>query len=200
MHDKIVIIDFGSQLTQLIARRVREVGVYSEIVPVARAADALAAVRPKGVILSGGPASVVDPGAPLAPPLYPTSVLFVPGGGGAWTMRFSRDEAIARGPTKVGGGGVLCGLWGGVDSAVPAVLVHEAIGDQLTCVLVDHGLLRLGEADQVVALFRHSYNIPLIRVDAAPKFTAALAGIDDPERKRKIIGALFIDAFEAEAT
>jgi GMP synthase (glutamine-hydrolysing) len=99
----------------------------------------------------------------------------------------------------VGGGRVICGLSGGVDSAVAAVLIHEAIGEQLNCVFVDHGLLRLGEADRVVALFRESYNIPLVHVKAEAMFLEALAGIDDPEAKRKTIGKLFIDVFEAEA-
>jgi GMP synthase (glutamine-hydrolysing) len=99
----------------------------------------------------------------------------------------------------VGKSRVVCGLSGGVDSAVAAVLIHEAIGAQLTCIFVDHGLLRLGEADEVVSLFRSHYNIPLVRVDAGETFLAALAGVSDPERKRKIIGNLFIDVFEGEA-
>jgi GMP synthase (glutamine-hydrolysing) len=313
MHDKILIIDFGSQVTQLIARRVREVGVYSEIVPFGRAAAALAELHPKGVILSGGPASVIDPAAPSAPPsLYQSGIpvlgicygeqvmakqlggevegghhrefgraelhvtdncaLFagvwhkgerypvwmshgdrvtalppgfrivgtsahapvaaiaddvrhfygaqfhlevmhtphgpallrnfvrnIAGCRGDWTMRVFKEEAIAKVRAQVGTGRVICGLSGGVDSAVAAVLVHQAVGAQLTCVLVDHGLLRLGEAQQVVALFRDSYNIPLVRINAQQEFMAALAGIDDPERKRKTIGKLFIDVFEAEA-
>ena len=94
---------------------------------------------------------------------------------------------------------VICGLSGGVDSAVAAVLIHEAIGDQLTCVFVDHGLMRQGEADEVVSLFRGHFNIPLAHVDAADEFLQALAGVEDPEAKRKTIGKLFIDVFEAEA-
>jgi len=313
MHDKILIIDFGSQVTQLIARRVREEGVYSEIVPFENAQSAFAALRPKGIILSGGPASAIERGAPLAPPsLYQAGVpilgicygeqamahqlggqvegdhhrefgraeveviddckLFdgvwqkgerypvwmshgdrvtrVPTGfrivatsanapiaaiaddergfyatqfhlevvhtphGAAllrnfvrhiagcrddWTMRAFRSEAIARIRAQVGDGRVICGLSGGVDSAVAAVLIHEAIGAQLTCVLVDHGLLRLGEARKVIALFRDSYNIPLVHVEAQDAFLAALAGLDEPEAKRKAIGKLFIDVFEAEA-
>src|SRR3954463_4252141 len=97
---------------------------------------------------------------------------------GDWTLRAFKEEAIARIRAQVGKAGVICGLSGGVDSAVAAVLIHEAIGDQLTCVLVDHGLLRLGEAEQVAALFRHSYNIPLIRVDAREQFVGALAHLD----------------------
>src|SRR5690348_1564216 len=312
-HDKILIIDFGSQVTQLIARRVREEGVYCEIVPFQKAAEAFARLKPKGVILSGGPASVLDDGAPLAPPelyragvpilgicygeqamahqlggtveaghhrefgraevevtadvplfegvwekgeKYPVwmshgdrvtkpppgfravgtspnapiaiiadeerrfyatqfhlEVVHTPHGAallrnfvrniakcsGDWTMRAFRDEAIAKIRRQVGKARVICGLSGGVDSAVAAVLIHEAIGEQLTCVFVDHGLLRLGEAEKVVSLFRDSYNIPLVHVEAEDLFLKALAGVTDPEGKRKTIGRLFIDVFDAEA-
>ena len=312
-HDKILIVDFGSQVTQLIARRVREEGVYSEIVPYQRADEALRRMQPKGVILSGGPASVLDNDAPLAPqsvfeagvpvlgicygeqamaqqlggkvegghhrefgraeikvtessPLidgvwekggnYPVwmshgdrvtvlpegfrsiasapnapiamiadearkfyatqfhlEVVHTPHGAailrnfvrkiaGAkadWTMRAFKDEAIDKIRQQVGKARVLCGLSGGVDSAVAAVLLHQAIGDQLICVFVDHGLLRLAEAEKVLALFRGTYNIPLVHVDASEQFLKALAGVEDPEEKRKIIGKLFIDVFEAEA-
>jgi GMP synthase (glutamine-hydrolysing) len=313
MHDKILIIDFGSQVTQLIARRVREEGVYCEIVPFNKADAAFAAMKPKGVILSGGPASVLDKDAPLAPPAiyqagvpvlgicygeqamarqlggevegghhrefgraevevtaesalfdgvwrkgerYPVwmshgdrvtrlptgfravgtsanapiaiiaddarkfyatqfhlEVVHTPHGAallrnfvrniagcrGDWTMRAFKDEAIEKIRAQVDRGRVICGLSGGVDSAVAAVLIHEAIGEHLTCVFVDHGLLRLGEARKVVALFRDSYNIPLVHVEAGNLFLDALAGVDDPEVKRKTIGKLFIDVFEAEA-
>src|SRR5262249_20659257 len=313
MHDRILIVDFGSQVTQLIARRVREQGVYCEIAPFQKARGAVAEVKPRAVILSGGPASVHDPDRPLPPvefygtgvPVlgicygeqamahqlggavegghhrefgraevevtedcalfdgvwrkgerYPVwmshgdrvtrlpagfrsvgtspnapiaviadeqrkfyatqfhlEVLHTPHGAallrnfvrniagcpGHWTMRAFRDEAIEKIRLQVGQGRVICGLSGGVDSAVAAVLIHEAIGDQLTCVFVDHGLLRLGEGERVVALFRDSYNIPLVHVQAADMFLKALAGVDDPEHKRKTIGKLFIDVFEAEA-
>ncbi len=312
-HDKILIVDFGSQVTQLIARRVREEKVYCEIVPFQKADEAFKALRPKGVILSGGPASVLDPGAPLAPaaiydagvpvlgicygeqamaaqlggvvegghhrefgraevlvteetPLfegvwrkgerYPVwmshgdrvtrlpegfrvvgtspnapiamiaderrkfyatqfhlEVVHTPHGAalirnfvrkiagckGDWTMRAFKEEAIEKIRAQVGKGRVICGLSGGVDSAVAAVLLHEAIGEQLTCVFVDHGLLRLAEGEKVVALFRDSYNIPLVHVEAEALFLDALAGVTDPELKRKTIGKLFIDVFEAEA-
>ncbi|HZP76803.1 MAG TPA: glutamine-hydrolyzing GMP synthase [Pseudolabrys sp.] len=313
MHDKILIVDFGSQVTQLIARRVREEGVYSEIVPFQKAAEAFAAMKPRGVILSGGPASVHEANAPLAPktiydagvpvlgicygeqamaqqlggkvegghhrefgraeveivdnsPLlegvwtkgerYPVwmshgdrvtalppgfrvlgisqnapiamigddvrkfyatqfhlEVVHTPHGAallrnfvrkivgcsGDWTMRAFKEEAIEKIRKQVGNGRVICGLSGGVDSAVAAVLIHEAIGDQLTCVFVDHGLLRLAEGEKVAALFRGHYNIPLVHVEAEDMFLKALAGIDEPEQKRKIIGKLFIDVFEQEA-
>jgi GMP synthase (glutamine-hydrolysing) len=313
LHDKVLIIDFGSQVTQLIARRVREEKVYCEIVPYQKAEEAFRAMQPKAVILSGGPASVLDKDAPLAPkaiydagvpvlgicygeqamaqqlggkvegghhrefgraevevvadsPIfegvwrkgekYPVwmshgdrvtklpegfkvlgkaqnspisiigdddrkfyatqfhlEVVHTPHGAallrnfvrkvagltGDWTMRAFKDEAIEKIRKQVGKGRVICGLSGGVDSAVAAVLIHEAIGEQLTCVFVDHGLLRLAEAEKVVTLFRDSYNIPLVHVDASETFLKALAGVEDPEQKRKTIGRLFIDVFDAEA-
>src|ERR1700730_5883763 len=312
-HDKILIIDFGSQVTQLIARRVREEGVYCEIVPFGRAEQAFREMAPKGIILSGGPASVLDRDAPLAPQAiydaglpvlgicygeqamahqlggevegghhrefgraevevtklsalyegvwhvgerYPVwmshggrdtglangcevtgtsknapiamiadegrkfyaaqfhlEVMHTPHGAallrnfvrriaacrGDWTMRAFKDEAIDKIRAQVGKGKVICGLSGGVDSAVAAVLIHEAIGEQLTCVFVDHGLLRLGEGAKVVALFRDHYNIPLVHVEAETMFLDKLEGVSDPETKRKIIGGLFIDVFDAEA-
>ncbi|MGO9005203.1 MAG: glutamine-hydrolyzing GMP synthase [Beijerinckiaceae bacterium] len=312
-HDKVLIVDFGSQVTQLIARRVREAGVYCEIAPFQKAEAAFLDLGPKAVILSGGPASVLDQGSPRAPqvifssgvpilgicygeqvmaaqlggkvvagdnrefgrseieileesPLFegvwgkgerhqvwmshgdavaalpagfrrlatsehaPIAVIGddarryyavqfhlevvhtpdgakilanfvkkVAGLNSDWTMGAFRAEAIAAIRQKVGKGRVLCGLSGGVDSAVAALLIHEAIGENLVCVFVDHGLLREGEAAQVVSLFRGHYNIPLHHVEAADVFVAALSGVSDPEAKRKIIGALFIETFEREA-
>jgi GMP synthase (glutamine-hydrolysing) len=313
MTDTVLIIDFGSQVTQLIARRVREQGVYSEIVPFNRAEDALARLRPRAVILSGGPASVTEMGTPRAPDwvfksglpvlgicygeqtmvaqlggdvegghhrefgraeleitgktalfegvwtpgqryqvwmshgdrvtrlpdgfevvgvsqgapfaaiadekrkLYAVQfhpeVVHTPDGAklignfvhriagvpGDWSMRHFRSAEIEKIRAQVGKGRVICGLSGGVDSAVAAVLIHEAIGDQLTCIFVDHGLMRLNEAQEVVSLFRGHYNIPLVHVDASDLFLGALAGVSDPEQKRKTIGRLFIEVFEAEA-
>jgi GMP synthase (glutamine-hydrolysing) len=312
-HDKILIVDFGSQVTQLIARRVREEGVYSEIVPFQKAEAAFREMKPKAVILSGGPASVLDKDAPATPmaifnagvpvlgicygeqtmaqqlggiveaghvrefgratlevtddcalfdgvwqkggrydvwmshgdrvtklpdgfravaraqgsPIsviaddarkfyamqFHPEVVHTPDGAkllrnfvrkvagftGDWTMRAFREEAIEKIRSSVGKSRVICGLSGGVDSAVAAVLIHEAIGDQLTCVFVDHGLLRLNEAETVVDLFRHHYNIPLVHVDASKQFLGELEGVTDPEVKRKTIGRLFIDVFEQEA-
>ena len=313
MTDTILILDFGSQVTQLIARRIREAGVYSEIAPFNRAEEAIARLRPKALVLSGGPASVLDADSPLPPTsiydlgvpilgicygeqaiahqlggrvegehnrefgraflevvapstifdgvwklgerhqvwmshgdrvaalpegfavvgrsenapfamianeerkIYATQfhleVAHTPDGGkllanfahriagcaGDWTMAAFRDQAIARIRAQVGNGRVICGLSGGVDSAVAAVLIHEAIGDQLTCVFVDHGLLRAGEAEEVVDLFRGHYNIPLVHADRSKLFLDALAGVTDPEVKRKTIGRLFIDVFDEEA-
>ena len=119
---------------------------------------------------------------------------------GDWTMAAFRQEAIDRIRAQVGAGKVICGLSGGVDSSVAAVLIHEAIGDQLTCVFVDTGLLRKDEAKQVVELFRGHYNIPLIHVDASAEFLSALAGLDEPEAKRKAIGRTFIEVFDREAS
>jgi GMP synthase (glutamine-hydrolysing) len=118
---------------------------------------------------------------------------------GDWTMAAYRDEQIAKIREQVGDAKVICGLSGGVDSSVAAVLIHEAIGDQLTCVFVDTGLMRKGEADQVTTLFREHYNIPLVHVDASKEFLGELAGISDPETKRKTIGRVFIEVFDREA-
>ena len=314
-HDRILIIDFGSQVTQLIARRLRENGVYCEIHPFNRVnGEFLIGYAPKGIILSGSPASAntetspratpeifdlgvpilgicygeqticaqlggdveqsdhkefgrarlkvtkpcalfdgvwqvgaeyqvwmshgdrvnaipdgfdvvaTSPGAPFAAIAdverqifavqFHPEVVHTPDGAkllrnfthkiiglnGDWTMAAFRDEAILQIREQVGDRRVICGLSGGVDSSVAAVLLHEAIGDQLTCVFVDTGLMRAGEGEEVVRLFRDSYNIPLIHVESEDLFLGKLAGVDDPERKRKIIGATFIDVFDEEAS
>ena len=127
-------------------------------------------------------------------------VRHVCGAAGDWTMAGYRQAKIADIRAQVGlDGRVICGLSGGVDSAVAAVLIHEAIGERLTCVYVDHGLMRLGESEQVIGLFRGSYNIPLVHVQAETLFLNGLKGLTDPEAKRKFIGKTFIDVFEAEA-
>lgn len=311
--DKVLIVDFGAQYTQLIARRVREAGVYSEIVPFDKAEAALKPVPPKAIILSGGPASVHEAGTPQLPPsvvnagvpilgicygeqamvaalggqvegghtrefgraeleivadtplfdgvwrqgerpqvwmshgdrvtklpsgfravavssgapfaaiaddarkLYGVQfhpeVVHTPDGAklianfvrsiagcpGDWSMARFREAEVARIRSQVGRGRVICGLSGGVDSAVAALLINEAIGEQLTCIFVDHGLLRENEAREVVDLFRGHYNIPLIAVDASARFLAALKGVTDPEAKRKTIGRLFVEVFDEEA-
>jgi len=312
-HDRILIIDFGSQVTQLIARRVRESGVYSEIVPFQNAEKALEEMNPKAVILSGGPASVIGENTPRAPQavfergipvlgicygqmtmveqlggtieapdhrefgrayvdvqgesnifdgvwkqgdreqvwmshgdrvikipegfkvigtsegapfaaiadearkfygfMFHPEVVHTPHGAalirnfthniagckGDWSMGTFREEAIATIRKQVGQGRVICGLSGGVDSSVVAVLLHEAIGDQLTCVFVDTGMMRTAEADEVVTMFRDHYNISLVHSESQDLFLGKLDGVSDPETKRKIIGATFIDVFEEEA-
>ena len=308
-HETLLIIDFGSQVTQLIARRVRECGVYCEIHPFTKADEAIARLKPKAVILSGSPHSVIDQGPRIDAQLFALNlpvfgicygeqlmcellggkveaghdrefgraeidlvkpspifkglsaketvwmshgdrVTAIPDGfeviavsegapfaaianearklyavqfhpevvhtargtdmirnflfeisgfTGDWSMASFREEQVAKIRAQVGEGKVICGLSGGVDSSVAAVLIHEAIKEQLTCVFVDTGLLRKDEATQVVSLFRDHYNIPLIHVDAKDMFLGALAGVSDPEVKRKTIGKLFIDVFDAEA-
>jgi GMP synthase (glutamine-hydrolysing) len=312
-QNTVLIIDFGSQVTQLIARRVRETGCYCEIVPFNKADAAIDQLNPRAIILSGGPASVTDAGSPRAPQrvfdlgvpilsicygqqttavqlggtvegghaaefgradieirehsalfdgiwqvggrypvwmshgdrvtklpagftvkassenapfaiasneqrkIYTTmfhpEVVHTPDGAklianfvhkvaglkGDWDMAHVRSAQIARIKAQVGTGRVISGLSGGVDSAVASVLIHEAIGAQLTCIFVDHGLLRQDEGEEVVRLFRETYNIPLVHVDAREMFLTALAGVSDPEQKRKIIGGLFIDVFDTEA-
>jgi GMP synthase (glutamine-hydrolysing) len=313
-HQRLLIVDYGSQVTQLIARRVRESGVYCEVHPYDKIDAAfLQGFSPAAVILSGGPASVHEAQSPQADPAlfalgapvlgicygemaicqalggaveggrdrefgradiviqrespllaglgevgarepvwmsHGDKIVAVPDGfavvatsegspfaviadearriyglqfhpevahtprgalilrnfthriaglKGDWTMAAFRTEAVARIKAQVGQGRVICGLSGGVDSSVAAILIHEAIGEQLTCVFVDTGLLRAGEADQVVSLFRGHYNIPLIHVDASEDFLGALKGVSDPERKRKTIGRLFIEVFDREA-
>ncbi len=311
--ERVLILDFGSQVTQLIARRLRESGVYCEIWPFNADPARIEAWRPRAIILSGGPASVTAPESPRAPAVvfemglpvlgicygqqlmcaqlggvvegsghqefgrafvdvtadcslfdgiwapgareqvwmshgdrvtrlppgfrsvassegapfavivdearrfygvqFHPEVVHTPHGAallrqfthgvaglhGDWTMAEFRHSQIARIRAQVGGGRVICGLSGGVDSAVAAVLIHEAIGDQLTCIFVDHGLLRRGEAEQVERTFRDRFNIRLVHRDAAALFFDALEGVTDPEAKRKTIGGLFIDVFEEEA-
>ncbi|MGO8867261.1 MAG: glutamine-hydrolyzing GMP synthase [Alphaproteobacteria bacterium] len=314
MTDRVLILDFGSQVTQLIARRVRESGVYCEIQPYNRVTvESLAAFAPKAIILSGGPASLTEASSPRAPAavfalgvpvlgicygfqamcqqlggevqhsehqefgrafvevtgdsvlsegvwkkgerqqvwmshgdrvvrlppgfravgvsegapyamtaddtrrfygvMFHPEVVHTPHGAdllrnftqkvagcaGDWSMAAFRQQAVGRVRAQVGKARVVCGLSGGVDSGVAAVLIHEAIGERLDCIFIDHGLLRAGEREEVERLFRGHYNIPLVVRDASVLFLERLAGVDDPESKRKIIGATFIDVFEEEA-
>ncbi|QHI95418.1 glutamine-hydrolyzing GMP synthase [Aristophania vespae] len=312
-EDRILILDFGSQVTQLIARRVRESGVYCEIWPFTANDEKIKAFNPRGIILSGSPASVHDEKAPQIPsavfalnrPIlgicygqqalcqklggkvethehrefgrafitvaeecslfhglwavgnreqvwmshgdrvtslppgfkavaysegapfaiiadesrkiygvqFHPEVVHTPHGAalirnfthdvagcsGSWTMAGFRDLEIERIREQVGDGKVICGLSGGVDSSVAAKLIHEAIGDQLTCIFVDPGILRSGEADEVVRTFRDEFNIKLVHRDASDLFLGELAGVTDPEIKRKTIGRLFVEVFEEEA-
>ncbi|MFL5896286.1 MAG: glutamine-hydrolyzing GMP synthase [Thermoleophilaceae bacterium] len=310
-QQEVLVLDFGGQYSQLIARRVRECGVFSELLPHSVPVDEIRRRQPRGLILSGGPASVYADGAPAlrpellelgipvlgicygmqamvlelggrvegaevgefgrsrltvhehgrllrdlpaeqscwmshrdtvyeAPPGFtalasstesPVAALEDPARGlygiqfhpevahtpygtdvlrrflddvcGCsmdWSAASVIDEQVARIREQVGNGRVICGLSGGVDSSVAALLVHRAIGDQLTCVFVDHGLMRKNEGDQVVAAFRDHFHVPLVAVDARDRFLERLAGVVDPETKRKIIGAEFIRVFEEEAT
>ena len=309
-HQTIVVLDFGSQYTQLIARRLRELSVYSEIWPHDTPAEKIRALRPVGIILSGGPKSVRDPGAPKCDPEVfrlgsPTlgicygmqlmadslggrvepapqrefghaavkiadksslfagvpdeirvwashgdfvaaapvgfsvvatsanapiaamsdpsrelfALLFHPevvhtergleilrnfaygicGCTGDWTMKSFVEEATAKIRAQVGDGRVVCGLSGGVDSTVAAMIIHRAIGDKLTCIFVDNGVLRQDEASQIRRRFER-LKLPLVSVDASQLFLERLAGVTDPEAKRKIIGGTFIDVFEQEAS
>ena len=312
-HDRVLILDFGSQITQLIARRLREMNVFCEIWPHTASDDRIRAFQPRAIILSGGPDSVTDGNSPRAPgAVFDTCVpvlgicygqqtmchqlggdvstsdhqefgratlrvtgdcalfhgLWAPGREeqvwmnhgdrvtrlpqgfrpvgesegapfaaiadddrhyygvqfhpeavqtehgaallrnfthrvagcrGDWTMADFKQTQLARIRAQVGRGRVICGLSGGVDSSVAAALIHEAIGDQLTCIFVDSGLMRMNEADEVVHTFRDRFNIALVHRDASDLFFASLEGVTDPEAKRRAIGGVFIDVFEQEA-
>ena len=308
--DEVIVLDYGGQYSQLIARRVRECGVFSELLPHHVGAQEVARRRPRGVILSGGPASVYAEGAPplerellelgvpvlgicygmqlialalggdvqgaevgefgrsqltvhdtgrllagtpaeqscwmshrdtvFAPPpgfdalasstaspvaafeatdrgiygiQFHPEVVHTPYGQqvldtflkeicgceASWSAASVIEDQIERIRAQVGDGRAICGLSGGVDSSVAALLVHRAIGDRLTCVFVDHGLMRKNEGEQVISAFRDHFKVPLVAVDAADRFLSRLAGVSDPERKRKLIGAEFIRVFEEEA-
>ena len=313
-NDRILILDFGSQVTQLIARRIRESGVYCEIYPYMKWKEGIDVIKPLGIILSGGPASVIEESSPqvarevldynvpilgicygqqtlcsqlggkvensskrefgranieiiedskffhgfdksnLNEPVWMShgdkvskipegfkviaksenapfaaisneekqiygvqfhpEVVHTPNGSkmlknfthlicgcdGDWTIESFKSVAIERIKNQVGSGRVVCGLSGGVDSSVAAVLLHQAIGDQLTCIYVDTGLMRENETQEVVDMFKGHFNIPLVHVDASEAFLNDLNGVSDPEKKRKIIGSKFIDIFDAEAS
>src|SRR5437868_6093459 len=217
--DSVLVIDYGAQYAQLIARRVRECKVFSEILPHDVSIEEIRKRRPRGLILSGGPMSVYAPGAPAVNPAFFDLSIPVLGicyglrgidllknflyeaadARPSWTRVSIIEEAIKEIREKVGGEQIICGLSGGVDSAVAAVLVHKAVGDQLTCVFVDHGLLRADEPEQVEETFRRLFNINLIHVKAQDRFLAKLAGVTDPELKRRAIGEEFIRVFEEVA-
>src|SRR5437667_24683 len=212
-HCRILIVDFGAQYTQLIARRLRELHVYCEIHPYDVGDDFIRAFAPRGIVLSGGPNSVTEGHTPRAPAAVwsqgvpvlgicygmQTMAVQLGGCGADWTMHAYVPEAIARIRAQVGGDEVLLGLSGGVDSSVAAALIHQAIGDQLTCVFVDHGLLRQNEAEQVLDTFERNFGVRVIHVDAGAEFLAALEGVEDPEQKRRVIGRLFVEVFQREA-
>jgi GMP synthase (glutamine-hydrolysing) len=210
----VVVLDFGGQYNQLIARRVRELSVYSEILPYDSSLEEIRGKNPKAIILAGGSASVhpgiLELGVPVLELDYDSmnintvgnslrSFLFeVAGLKGDWQMSDFIAETIADIKDKVGDKKVLCGLSGGVDSSVAAVLVHKAVGEQLVCVYVDTGLMRKGESEQVIKTFQEQMKMNLVFVPAADRFLKRLQGVTDPERKRKIIGEEFIRVFEEE--
>lgn len=233
--ERILVLDFGSEYTQLIARKVRQAGVYCEVHPFDMDEAALRAFAPRGVILSNDPAAepLVDNPQPVAA-LYGLAVPVLSVGytpdnlpaevqraaayddavtpdlvrqfvvqdcacSAQWTPTNIIEDAIAKVRAQVGDRQVLLGLSGGVDSSVVAALLHRAIGDQLTCVFVDHGLMRLHEGDQVMRMFAENMGVKVIRVDAEQRFLDLLKGVNDPEEKRKIIGRTFIEVFDEEA-
>src|SRR5438067_9230079 len=183
-HQLVVVLDFGSQYTQLIARRIREQSVYCEIHPYTAASE-IARLNPIGIVLSGGPNSVYEEGAPtISPELYARGIPIL---GICFGAQVGED------------GRVICGLSGGVDSSVAAALIHRAIGDRLTCIFVDNGVLRRGEREQVAVIFRDHFHVDLRVIDAEDRFLDRLADVTDPEKKRKIIGNEFIAVFEEQA-
>ena len=198
----IAIFDYGSQYTQLIARRIREMEVYSEIIRCDTAAETLRENPPAGIILSGGPCSVFEEGAPTVDPAVfelGVPVLGVCGCARDWKLTTWVEDAVERMRREIGDDEVVLGLSGGVDSSVAAVLLHRAIGPRLHCIFVDNGLLRHREAEEVETMFRKNLGLDLTVVRAADRFYAALKGIEDPEAKRKTIGRVFIDVFAEEA-
>ena len=208
MHQLIIILDFGGHFSHTVARRVRGLQIFCEVKPHTTPVADLKAMNPAGIILAGehefeetgAPVFCIDPGeldlraGELAGFLKDTC-----GCTGDWTMGDYVEQEIARLKEKIGGGKVICGLSGGVDSMVSAVMVHRAVGKQLTCILVDHGLLRKDEADSVEHICREKFGMNFVRVNAQDEFLSKLAGVVDPEEKRKIIGETFIRVFERES-
>ncbi|HBK84704.1 MAG TPA: GMP synthase (glutamine-hydrolyzing) [Firmicutes bacterium] len=210
----VVVVDFGGQQAQLIARRIRALHVYSEVWPHNTAWERYQAVKPQALIVCGSThggeqldSRVLELGIPvlevstagLNPEDLKNFLFQVAGCRGDWSMTNFIDEAVAEIKAQVGDATVICGLSGGIDSAVAAVLVHKAVGKQLTSIFVDQGLMRQGEAEEVVEVFGRQMQMQLVAVDARKRFLDALAGVADPEQKRKIIGTEFIRVFEAEA-
>jgi len=211
-HEQLLIVDFGSQVTKLIARRVRESGVYIPVLGICYGQQTMCAQLGGSVEASDeqefGRADLEITGeSPLFEGLAKENGATIlknfthqiAGFKGDWTMAAFKGEMISAIQAQVGQGKVICGLSGGVDSSVAAILIHQAIGEQLTCVYVDTGMMRKGESEQVTSLFRDHYDINLIHVDASEEFLGLLEGVSDPEQKRKIIGGTFIDIFEREA-
>src|SRR5438445_436045 len=186
----VLVLDFGAQYAQLIARRVREAHVYSEIVPFDEPVDAIAARRPAGLILYGVQFHPEVAHTPRGLDVLKRFLYEACGLLPEWTPTNVIERATSRIRLQVGEARAICALSGGVDSAVAALLVHKAIGKNLTCVFVDTGLMRSGEADQVVGTFGQHFQVPLVHVDRSGQFLAGLAGVEDPERKRRIIGEL----------
>lgn len=223
-EEKIIVIDFGGKSSQLVARKVRELGVYCEILPCDRSIDQKDKEGVAGLIMAidscdldgkspdslchGDILELDVPKMQLNPESSQTEegedtlkkfIYDTCGCTGDWNSANFVERSIERIRSEVGDGKVVCGLSGGVDSSVAAVLVHQAIGDQLTCIFVDHGLLRKDEGEEVVSFFQEQFNLNVIRVDAQDRFLTPLEGVIDPEAKRKIIGEEFIRVFEEEA-
>lgn len=208
---RILVLDFGSLHAQAAARKVRELGVFSEIVPGSAMAQAVRR-EPRGVITAGMISKRVreELAQSRVPVLHLGSgsvqlevlesfLTEACGSERTWTMESFLPQAVEKIRGQVGTGRVICGLSGGVDSSVAAVLVHRAVGEQLTCIYVDHGLMRAGESEQIVETFQNQFGIPLIYVQAQDRFLQKLQGVEDPEKKRKIIGTEFIQVFADEA-
>lgn len=213
--DTVLIVDGGGAGARHVARRVRHLNVYCEVVPLGSAARRIREKKPRGVIVVGAgeppaPEILEGAGAPVLTISSAAATAVIDeelrrflfddcGCSGSWTMESFIEQAVADIRSQVGTGRVVAGLSGGVDSAVAAALVHRAVGDQLVCIFVDHGLLRKGEAEQVVKTFRDRFGMQLVAVDARQRFLDTLAGVTEPEAKRKIIGEQFIRIFEEEA-
>ncbi|MDD2422416.1 MAG: glutamine-hydrolyzing GMP synthase, partial [Heliobacteriaceae bacterium] len=210
----VLVLDFGGQHNQSIARQVRELHVYCEMHPYNLSLAAIRQINPQGIVFSAGPAGVADPGIDeLGIPIFRADAHQTPEGmaklrdflygvcgcRGNWTMAKFVEEQIRLIKAKAGDRKVLCALSGGVDSSVAATLVHRAVGDRLTCVFVDHGFMRLNEPERIVKTFREDLGMNLVFVPAAERFLQKIAGVTDPEAKRKLIGTEFIRVFEEEA-